>query len=322
MEIRAKFRLKSNILSWSDQNYDTDLSGGGKIEINISHTICDVTIVNETDDAAREYLYLVWELLALYDGYFYEPVSYVVDEVKQDTTTLFITKMYHTDSKWVESALMIGRNKRCFSEEIISNYKKIRGADRKSNSMDRSMLFSFFYILSNAYREINIEHRLVLLMHICDGFALAHLNGNSKNNSGNINIIVRQLESDAEKYKHGAGLLGISANKALNALGETRNELTHYICRTGSLGSYISNPNTDTDNMANLYAFYVLELSFRISLLQTIGFQIEDEIKEYLLNENLDWIRLKKHIEEDCVIPHNAMIQILQKLQDKAMMNE
>ncbi len=88
---------------------------------------------------------------------------------------------------------------------------------------------------------------------ICDGFAIQFFNGSPKNNSGNINIILRNL--DVIEYKNGAQLLRIESSKAMNALGNTRNELTHCIFEPDSLGSYIDNPNTETDNMVNLYAF-------------------------------------------------------------------
>ncbi len=66
--------------------------------------------------------------------------------------------------------------------------------------------------------------------------------------------------------------------------------------------------------MVNLYAFYVLELALRVSLLETVGYCVDDNIKEYLLDENLDWIKLEKHLEENCVIPMNLFRQIMQRL--------
>lgn len=68
--------------------------------------------------------------------------------------------------------------------------------------------------------------------------------------------------------------------------------------------------------MVYLYAFYILDLALRVSVLETIGAIVEDEIKEYLLDEHLDWIRLEKHLEEDCVIPRNVLTQMLQRLQE------
>ena len=155
-------------------------------------------------------------------------------------------------------------------------------------------------------------------MHICDGFAIAFLHGNQKNNGGNINKVLECIDVGTrltKKYKIGADMLGVPSDKAKEALQDTRTELTHYIYKPSSLGSFISDPNSDTDNMVNLYVFYVLDLALRVGLLETIGATVEDEIKNYLLDENLDWIRLEKHMDEECVIPRNAIRQILEKLQ-------
>ncbi len=320
MMVEVHLFLKSNILSWSDQSWYSELSNGAKIKIIIAYTDCKVIIEYNTLDEAKELFYTIWELLAWYDGYFYKPTKYIVDGKMQEVDELYRVNMYKTDKKWVDSGTLIGRNQRDFSEDIINRYLNIRNADRKNKSMNKAMINSFFYLMSESYKDINIEHRLVLLMHICDGFAIKFLNGSSKNNSGNINIIVGQL--DKRKYKHGAGLLGVSESNALTALGDTRNELTHYDYNENSLGSYISDPDCDTDNTVNLYAYYILIATLRVAVLQTIGFTVTDEVKEYLLDENLDWIRLEKDIEEKCVIPMNQMRQMIKKLQNTNKDNE
>ena len=180
--------------------------------------------------------------------------------------------------------------------------------------MNASMFSSYFYLLSESYSNVNIEHKLVLLMHICDGFAIQYCNGSS-NNSGNINIILRKI--DYQKFKKGALLLGVSSSKAIKALGDTRNELTHYIYKSGSLGSFINNPNTETDNMVNLYAFYVLEIALRIAVLEVIGVNVSDDVKNYVMDEYLDWIKLEKHLDEDCVLPINIFWQIIEKFKNR-----
>lgn len=316
MKIEVNFQLKSNILNWSNQKWQSDTIDGQKIDVDIDGIYCKVCVVHNSADKAQELLYAIWELLAWYDGYFYKPISYIVDGEEQEVEQLCTVNMYITDPNWISSASLIGRNKRCFSSEMLDKYLQIRNADRENKSMNRAMINSYFYLLSEAYKDINIEHRLALLMHICDGFAIQFLNGCKKNNSGNINIIVRLL--DTEKYKHGAEMLGVLPSKALNALADTRNELTHYIYKENSLGSYISNPDYITDEMINLYAFYFLETALRVALLETIGFKVTDEVKEYLLDVNLDWIRLERHIDEDCVIPRNILRQILQRLQSES----
>ncbi len=319
MIIEVEFELKSNILSWSDQNTVTHMSNGTSITVNIKKTLCYVCVENANGDITKEYLYIIWELIALYDGYFYRPLKYIIDGVEKNIEDLFTINMYKTDQKWINSALLIGRNQRNFSEELILNYKSMRDSGRKQKSMDRSLVFSHFYLLSEGYANVNIEHRLVLLMNLCDGFAFSHLNGTSSNNIGNINIVLRCL--DKIRYKHGAELLGIDSEKAMQAIGDTRNELTHYIYKEHSFGSYIADPNVDTDNTINLYVFYVLELALRTAILETIGFQVTKEVKDYLLDENLDWIRIQKDIDEDCQISQNRIKQILIRLEKEQLEN-
>ncbi len=316
MIIEVLFGLKSNITSWSNQVCNTKMSDGTEIDICIDKIECKVRISHEILETAKDYLYLVWELLTWYDGYFYKPINYLIDGKKQDVNSLITLHMYATDEKWISNALLIGRNQRCFSEEIILKYKNLRNKDRTDKSMNKSMINSYFCLISDAYRNINIEHRLVLLMHICDGFAREFLNGDNENNAGNVSIIVKQIGK--KKYKQGAGLLNVDEDKAVNALGNTRNELTHYKYDAAkpSLGAYISNSDYETDNMVNLYAFFVLEIGLRVSLLETVGYVVDETIKEYLLDEYLDWIRIEKNLEEDCVIPMNLFRQIMQRLDE------
>lgn len=313
MKAEVKFNIKSYPTAWSDQEIGFNMADGTNVVLSICRQNCHLTL--EGNSSLTEYLYTIWELLAWNDGYFYTPVEYRVNDHDHDVNELIRMPYYITDEKWRSSALLIGRNNRAISEETILKYMELRKKGRKEKSMNQSMISSYFYLLSKAYADVNIEHRLVLLMHICDGFAVAYLGGDTNNNSGNINVVLKRLDCD-KKYKTGAIMLGISSSKAKDALGETRNELTHFVFKPSSLGAFISDPTTDTDNMVNLYAFYILDLALRVSLLETIGIAIDDRIKEYLLDENLDWIRLEKHLEEDCVIPRNVLRQMLQRLQN------
>lgn len=310
--------LKSNVRDESNQEWKSEMSDGAKLSVLIDGTKCKIIIFHNTEERATELFYTVWELLVWYDGYFYKPIRYYINGRRRKTCELFRRNMYSTDFKWINSALLIGRNKRCFSEEIINKYSVERSKGRKDKSMNCSMFSAYFNIISNAYKDINIEHRLMILMDICDGFAIQFLGGSKKNDGGNINKVLNKL--DRSKYVHGAKLLGIeSKKKAGDALGATRTELTHYDYKENSFGSYISDPDYETDNMINLYVFYVLDLALRTAVLEMIGFEVDDEVKDYLLDENLDWIRLSKNIGEDCVIPRNRLEQVLRKFQNNKM---
>lgn len=308
------FEIKGNASSWSNQ--DISFSTNEKnVSISIKDIRCELSVEGSDEKDNLEYIVLIWELFVWQDGYFYKPISYYVDGDEKKLDRLLSIKCRVTDSKWISSSILLCRNQRQINEKIIEEYKKIRFLDRREQSMNASMFSSFFYLLSEAYGSINLEHRLVLLMHICDGFAIQYCNGSSSNNAGNINIILRKI--DAKKFKEGASLLGVSSSKAIVALGDTRNELTHYTYKPGSLGSFISNPDTDTDNMVNLYAFYVLEIALRIAVLETIGVNVSEDIKNYVMDEHLDWIKLEKHLDEECVLPMNVFRQIVEKLQNQ-----
>ena len=69
------------------------------------------------------------------------------------------------------------------------------------------------------------------------------------------------------------------------------------------------------DNMVNLYAFYILENALRISVLEILGIEVADDIKKYNMDDHLDWIKLRKHLEEDCVLPMNVFCQMIERLQ-------
>lgn len=315
-KIEVTFEINLNPTAWSDQEVHFTMKNGTKVDLAIQKSCCELQIVGK--DNLEEIIYAIWEILAWNDGYFYKPVEYRIDGIIHDVNELIRLSYYRTDSKWKNSALLIGRNHREISEDIITRYMQIRNIGRENQSLNKTMFSSYFYLHSDGYSALNIEHRLVLLMHICDGFAIAFLHGNQKNNGGNINKVLECIDVGphlTKKYKIGVGMLGIPSDKAREALLDTRTELTHYVYKSSSLGSYISNPNYDTDNMVNLYVFYVLDLALRVALLETIGVTIKDEVKSYLLDESLDWIRLEKQLNEECVIPRNSLRQILQKLQ-------
>lgn len=320
MKIIVDFILKKNIIKWSDQETDFIMSDKTIFYLGIKRNKCELSICGESDERVKELVYATWELLAWYDGYFYTPISYKIDGIEHNTDELISVDYYVTDKKWISSAPLLGRNRRGISEKTLNFYSNIRYKGRREKSMNESMFSSYFYLISKGYANLNIEHRLVLLMHICDGFVLEFLNGNKDNNGGNINKILHKL--DCRKYKQGAGMLGVNPSKAMKALGYTRDELTHYEYKPDSLGSFMENPNTTTDEIVNIYAFYVFMLALRIAVLETIGESIEDKVKEYILNGKLGWIKLEKCLDGKEALSKNDMKQMLQNCQTKNEIDE
>ena len=94
-----------------------------------------------------------------------------------------------------------------------------------------------------------------------------------------------------------------------------------YSCRVCNRNKWNNWPfdNVDKihdDNIVNLYAFYVLEIALRIAVLEVIGVNVSDDVKNYVMDEHLDWIKLEKHLDEDCVLPMNVFRQMIEKLQN------
>lgn len=304
----VNFEVKYNVLSDQDITFSTI---DKKIAINIQGTNCKLVVEGKNEQNNLEYIILIWELLVWEDGYFYKPKSYTVNGAERNLKSLLSIDCRITDLKWVKNTVLLCENRRVINEEIIEKYRNIRYLDRRQQSMNAAMFSSYFYLLSESYANINIEHRLVLLMHICDGVAMQFCNGNPKNNVGNIHAILNELKT--KKYKHGVYLQGIDSKNVKNAIGETRNELTHYQYKPNSLGSYIDNPDTNTDRMVNLYIFFVLTVALRVAVLEAIGVNVSNDIKESAMDEYLDWIRLESNSDEECTLAKYKLFQLLKK---------
>ena len=54
-----------------------------------------------------------------------------------------------------------------------------------------------------------------------------------------------------------------------------------------------------------------------IAVLEVIGVNVSDDVKNYVMDEHLDWIKLEKHLDEDCVLPMNVFRQMIEKLQNQ-----
>ncbi len=314
MVSKVTFRLKNTIRNYNSQEIEFVSKEGAAISISISGNRCRLAVNGKSKEANEDTIVLIWEMFAWCDGYFYTPMYYEVDGERKSVKCLKPVAYRNTDKKWITSAISLCENKIQINSDVLNKYRNIRYMGRKEQSMNASLISSFFYIISKSYSKINLEHRLVLLMHVCDGVALNFYNGDPHNNSGNINIIMNMLNH--KKYVEGAKLIGVSSSAARDALGYARTELTHYVFKPKSLGSYISKPDSEADNMANLYVFYVLQSALRVAVLEMLGVIIPFETKNYVMDEYLDWIKLERHLEEKCVIPRNVLKQMINKIQN------
>ena len=128
---KAVFELKSNIRNWSNRVIDFCPKGFDNVHIEIHDTTCDITVKGKSEVENYHYIVTIWELITWQDGYFYKPIFYEIDNEKRDVKKLLSLKYRIADQKWVSSAMLLCRNNRQISEEIINRYREIRYKGRK-----------------------------------------------------------------------------------------------------------------------------------------------------------------------------------------------
>ena len=178
--------------------------------------------------------------------------------------------------------------------------------------MLKSLINSYFYIHSEAYEAINVNHRLSLLLNICDGFVI-NIFGSNNNVKANIAKVIGTA-LDSKMVKYGASLLGIPPQKMYDALMLERHEIDHYIMKEGSLTDFEVNSKAVTKDYINWYFTYVVELALRIAFLKQIGCECKDEYVENALNDINDWLILECDLAEQCKNPFNKMKQDLKQM--------
>lgn len=264
------------------------------------------------DEDVLSALRYIWELLCLYDGYFYAPRNYIVNGVNENIEKLYFLSFYQTGRIWRNCATTLVGADKDFSEERMLKYSEFRNKGRTSGKLFKSLINSFFYLRSDAYERVNVNHRLSLLLNICDGFVI-NTKGPNKDVKANIaHVIGTTLDSGIVKY--GASMLGIPSNKMYDVLAQERHEIDHYVIKEGSLTEYEMNSTTETRDYINWYFTYVIELALRIAFLKQVGCECESEMIEAALYDINDWLILECDLPEECKNPNNKMKQDLRRL--------
>ena len=81
----VNMKVKNYIRNWSNQDINTKYMDV-IVDIKIKDTNCMLML--EGNQNIEDVFRLIWELLSLYDGYFYEPISYEVDGIIKDREEL------------------------------------------------------------------------------------------------------------------------------------------------------------------------------------------------------------------------------------------
>lgn len=268
---------------------------------------CILKLDGEHDNIIKA-IRVIWELNFLYAGYFYKPIEYIEDIAQKDLKELYLLSFYKTGEIWKDMGTYLV-DVADFSELVLSSYYMFRNKGRKSGKMIKSLINAFYYLHSEDYDRININHRLSLFLNICDGFTI-NINGKTNNIKANIrNVLSNNL--NMKQVKYGADLLGIPKNKLFDALAEERNEIDHYILRPISISNYIYERTDKRARYVNWYFTFVIELALRIAFLKQVGVRCSDRKIEYAMNEVNDWIILRCELAEQCKNPVN---QIKQKM--------
>ena len=306
VEFKTKRNTEKNIMKTQTINYQKVF---GKLEQETERFI--ISLEGDSLDVI-EVFRNIWELMFLYDGYFYTPCKYIVDGADENVKKLFFLSFYNTGKTWRNCASTVMGADKDFSEERILKYGELRNKSRTSGDMLKTLINSFFYIHSEAYEGINVNHRLSLLLNICDGFVI---NTSGPNNNVKANIAkVIGTALDSKTVKYGAELLGIPSKKLYDALMLERHEIDHYIMKEGSLTDYEVKSVSATKDYINWYFIYIVELALRIAFLKEIGCECKDELVEYALNDINDWLILECDLQEKCKNPINQMKQDFKKM--------
>ncbi len=308
MCIQVYFKMKNSIL---EKIVEQKMQYNGvKIEITYMGKQC-VVQANGDKEKSVNIIRIIWELAFLYDGYFYRPKKYIEDGQEISVEKLYFLKFYKTDKNWYNAAISLHENTILFSEKGLQVYDDFRNISRDSGKLIKSLLNAFYYLHSDAYEHININHRLSLLLNICDGYVI-NTSGETNNVEANIkNVLGENL--DVKLVKYGAGLLGIPKNKLYNALALERNEIDHYTYKSGSITDYTFNGNDKRVDYINWYFTYVIELALRIGFLKQVGFECPDERMRFAMNDINDWIILECELSAECRNPLNRMEQDMRK---------
>ena len=310
---KVDMEIGDHIRSWSNQQIKTEFDGVD-ISIEIKDRKCSMILEGEPG-TVRKAFYLIWEMLCLYDGYFYTPLSLTINNEEKSVDSLIKVAFYKSGYNWTSAAILLGRAERNLSEKVLKAFDKMRNEGKKDEKMTKSVINAFFYLHSDGYEKINEGHRLSLYLNLCDGFVNNTFKETNNIKSNFERVIKGTL--DTNKILHGLKLMGMNRNDFCYVLAQERHEVDHYIYKDDSLATYVFKSEDDAKFYISWYFTYVVELALRISILNYIGVEIEEEYKDYAMDSINDWIIYENDFNEDCVTPYYQHQQLMRRLIEK-----
>lgn len=295
MEWRVQLAVKDYVRNWSNQKISTKYKDV-MVDIFITDLVCDMTLIGEKG-LIEETFYLIWELLFLYDGYFYEPKKFVENGNEKNPNLLVQLPFYKTDSVWYKSSELLGRGNRELTTEVIKEYALFRNTDMSCKKMTKSVVNAFYYLHSESYKGINANHRLSLLLNVGDGFVI-----NTIKDTNNVYENYKKLFKkavDFQKIQKVFSLIGMSESYKYY-LGQERHQFDHYIYCENSISTNIYNMPDETGNYVIWFFIYILDLVIRINFLQKSGVTLEQKNKDYAFDCFVDGLIYEFNLEEPC----------------------
>ena len=309
----VNMEIGDHIRTWSDQQIRTRFEGVD-ISIEIKDRKCSMVLEGESE-AVRKAFYLVWEVLCLYDGYFYSPLSLTIDGKEKSVDDLIRVAFYKSGHHWISASILLGRAERNLSENILKAFDKMRNEGKKNEKMTKSVVNAFFYLHSDGYEKINEGHRLSLYLNLCDGF-INNTFKETNNVKSNFERVIKGT-LDTNKILYGLKLMGMNREDFCYVLAQERTEVDHYIYKEDSLATYVFKSEDDAKFYISWYFTYVVELALRIAFLNYIGVEVKGEYKDYAMDSINDWVIFENDLENDCVTPYYKNAQFLRGFAQK-----
>lgn len=289
MKYRIEFSLKKDQNSWSDQKIEGMFEGVG-FKIDIHSESCAMELIGNDLGSIEELCRMLWEIFSLYDGYFYIPIMCKIDDAEKNIDDLY-KRYYKTSQIWIDNAELLGRNQRCITENIINTYRHFRNLGRENQKMSKSMINAYYFVKSETYEKINVEHILSLLLNLCDGFII-NVYGDRGTMKDKIKKVFQYIDRDT--MKKGLKCVGIEdVDNLYFMLGEYRHEIDHYKYKEGSISSYARKVGVSMMSI-DWYLTYFTELALRTAILNYIGYEVKEEVKSYAAQGIVGWLLFKR----------------------------
>ena len=130
MTMDIGMKIQNRPKAWSDQRISTRYKQTSA-DISITGSECKIHLNGPEDE---ETFFLLWELLFLYDGYFYSLQNTIKDDVNENPDKLYRTAFYRTDRIWLSNGLL-ARSNRNLSTEVIEKYSYLRNQGKSQKKM-------------------------------------------------------------------------------------------------------------------------------------------------------------------------------------------